>query len=231
MSQSLDSIDRARVERDTRPSQGLGPDQLGVLWCLVCALLFGAGAWLGWQARSDASWYAMPQGLLFAAAGFALLFALALGQDLQRRRRRHRLLDECGVEHPVDRLRTLPLRWGSSRGGRGRTRWIIVADWRDSLGRSQNAAAGPFDYDPAPLLMPPSLQVRATRDDPGLCRIDGDGLPPRHRHRLSPTQRAAVTLPGAIPPWVAALLVLLMTGLVAAWLAAPMLIDTVSRPG
>ncbi len=224
-------IDYHRVVESTPPARWVGPDQAIIALIVLFALfLFGlAGVMVSEQ--PEAVWYSGAPAVVLASGGFCLLIATLFLLGLRQRRLRHERLTQRGVRYGVERVRSVPVRWKIKKSGGAQIRWAVAAIWRDSGGQEHEAIAGPFDYDPNPLLRAGGLTVLADLTDPTLSRILPEGLPAARHACVAGEQRALakpVITRAMVTAVVALILILFLLG--AAWLAYPLLLGHSAGP-
>lgn len=127
-----------------------------------------------WVTHDDPPWHWVGPAL-FTLFGLApMLFIPFMFRQLRRQEARYARLERHGARTPVERASTRAVPWGKF------TRHAVIATWRDRQGRLRHTLAGPYTYDPAPLLDVRGLVVLEDRDDPAGSVIATSTLPPEH---------------------------------------------------
>lgn len=145
-----------------------------------------------------------PQGpFLFpvVVGGLAIVFVAHLRAQLATLAGQVQRLAAHGRRYPVESVTTRSVPKARRRSGHASpTQYVAIASWRDAKGQPQQAQSEAFAYDPAPYLAPAGLVVLADPEQPALCRLLPDGLPPLDRKPAERPVADAVALPGDALP-------------------------------
>lgn len=111
---------------------------------------------------------------------------------------RARQLRSYGKLFPVEQIRTESMSIGNNNSRR-----VVVAQWRDPQGETREALSDPFDYEPWPLLDQAAIRVLADPNEPTICLVTSETLPPHRWRALEASQQAFLIEHGAPDPTVA----------------------------
>lgn len=178
-------INRAAVEDAMPPPDSLLRDPCFIGSLLVTVSLGGFAS-----ATEILFWRVLFAVSAVIAAVIGLWF---LARYVRRHRRRTTLLSN-GHRHQAVGTRAVTVLW-VQRDMTSIYRWAILADWNDALGQPRSSVAGPYNYDPQPLLDGIVATVMADPADPSNAILLPQGLPPLRHAALSAEQRSIA--PGA----------------------------------